>query len=92
MGLKEGKFSISESLINRKYFGKKLSDYLLEERSAIRRKMNVNKFQLIPKVEMKKILGGKSPDVTDMFMMFQVFEVLKPTKKGVKGLQYLMNF
>lgn len=92
MGLKEVKFSISESLINRKYFGKKLSDYLLEERSAIRRKMNVNKFQLIPKTEMKKILGGKSPDVTDMFIMFQVFEVLKPTKKGVKGLQYLMNF
>ena len=54
--------------------------------------MNVNKFQLIPKAEMKKILGGKSPDVTDMFLMFQVFEVLKPTKKGVKGLQYLMNF
>ena len=59
--------------------------FVYERRAIKRRKPDADgKLSIIPKEEMKPILGGASPDLMDMFAMREYFE-LKPKIKWYVG-------
>lgn len=91
--IEEGDFSIEPSLLEKKIDDKTLREHLDEQRLVIRQKdTNNGKFQLINKVEMKKILGGKrSPDIIEMIIMHEYFNI-KRKKGALNGLGLLGNF
>ena len=93
MRVKEGGFSIDENLLERKYFGRTVRSYLEEDRLAIKRKMESNKFALISKAQMKQILNDKrSPDILDTCIMSEYYDILYGHSGGIRGLHLLKNF
>lgn len=92
MAVKELRFSIDQKLLNRKFGKMTLREHLEEERNAFRYKdTNNGKIQLIPKKEMKVIMGQRrSTNFLDVCFMQQHF-VIKKVKRGVKGLGLLGN-
>lgn len=73
-----GEFKISEHVANMMYDDKEtMRQRFIKERKAIKRdkKDHDGKLKIIPKQQMKVILGGQSPDVMDMFMMREIFEL-----------------
>lgn len=90
--VKEGKFAIEPSLLDKIIDGKTLKESLDEQASVIRRKdTNGGKFQVLTKPEMKILLGGKrSPDIIEMIIMHEKFNIDKVKHKSeIKGLQWL---
>ena len=93
--VKEGKFAIRAELRNKMIDGKRLWESLSEQRRVIRRKQsNQSKFQVLPKNEMKILLGGKrSPDIMEMIIMKEHFNIIldkkKKTETNIKGLGWL---
>ena len=76
--VKAGEFSISEEVLNRKFVDKKKHSYtvgerLLEERHALKRKDDAQRFEIISKQQMK-IEVGHSPDFIEaLFMVMHLF-------------------
>lgn len=73
-----GEFKISEHVAHMMYDDKEtMRQRFIKERKAIKRdkKDHDGKLKIIPKQQMKVILGGQSPDVMDMFMMREIFEL-----------------
>lgn len=91
--VREGGFAIEPELRNKIIDGKPLWESLAEQRRVIRRKQsNQSKFQVLPKNEMKMILGGKrSPDIMEMIIMHEHFNIIAKQRKkvAVKGLGWL---
>jgi len=74
----EGNYSVSDEVANKMYDSKMtIKERLMYERKAIRKaKPDMdNKLSVIPKDEMKVLIGGDSPDVMDMFMFREYFEL-----------------
>ena len=65
--LRDGGYSIDEGLLERYHGDKKLSEHILDERRILREyekgSFLDNKFRLIPKKQMRQILGH-SPDIS----------------------------
>lgn len=91
--VREGGFAIEPELRDKIIDGKPLWESLAEQRRVIRRKQsNQSKFQVLPKNEMKMILGGKrSPDIMEMIIMHEHFNIIAKQRKkvSVKGLGWL---
>lgn len=87
--IKDGKYSIEESVLNTKLSGRnfrnrRVKDILNEERKIIRFVEDSNKGkELIKKEEMKKIIG-RSPDYFESLIMFEKFSFDKEKKYWVK--------
>lgn len=84
--ISDNKIYVSEDIQNKMYDEKKtIKQRMMEERKAIKKdKIDYDgKLQILPKQEMKVILGGTSPDIMDMIMMRMYFEV-QPERKGPK--------
>lgn len=77
--IKAGEFSISEDVLNRKFFDKKhhpytVKDRLLEERRAIKRKDGeVARFEIISKQQMKLEVGHSPDFIEALFMVMHLF-------------------
>mgnify|MGYP003587713960 CR=1 FL=1 len=84
--LRDGGYSIDEGLLERYHGDKKLSEHILDERRILREyekgSFLDNKFRLIPKKQMRQILGH-SPDFMDALIMR---EALEQTKSKINGL------
>ncbi len=81
----DGKYFISERVANTMYDRTQtVRQRIIKERKAIKRAKpdDDRKLRVIPKEEMKVILGGESPDLMDMFMMREYFEV-RPHPRGL---------
>ena len=80
--VKAGEFSISEDVLKRKFLDKKKHSYtvgerLLEERHALKRRDDAQRFEIISKQQMK-VEVGHSPDFIEaLFMVMHLF-----TRKG----------
>lgn len=78
--VKAGETQISEYVANKMYDDKMtIRQRFMHERKAIKRYKNDEdgKLCILPKKEMKLILGGESPDLMDMFMMREMFELVQ---------------
>jgi len=92
----EEKFTCSPELANRFFdYGKgnkkqrmTFREILQNERRALMVADDTGKTKMLPKKEMKKILGG-SPDFMEAVAYRVVFELDKKAGGGFKGLQYL---
>jgi hypothetical protein len=77
--IKAGEFSISEDVLNRKFYDKKHHAYtvkerLLEERRAIKRKDGeVARFEIISKQQMKLEVGHSPDFIEALFMVMHLF-------------------
>lgn len=77
--IKAGEFSISEDVLNRKFFDRKhhpytVKDRLLEERRAIKRKDGeVARFEIISKQQMKLEVGHSPDFIEALFMVMHLF-------------------
>lgn len=74
-----GEYKISDHVANSMYDNKRtVRQQFIHERKAIKRdkKDMDGKLCIIPKEQMKVILGGKSPDLMDQFMIREVFELI----------------
>jgi hypothetical protein len=81
----KGKHIISEKVGAMMYDDKTtVRQQFVKERSAIKRDKvdDDGKLRIIPKAQMKVILGGKSPDLMDMFMMKQALNLKPQVKAG----------
>jgi hypothetical protein len=81
-----GGYKINPQVANRMYDNKNtVRQQLIIERKAIKRdKADMDgKLRIIPKDQMKVILGGKSPDLMDMFMMRELFALAFQFKVAV---------
>jgi len=77
-GVNESKYTISDHVANKMYDNKTtVKQRMLYERKAIKRGKpdTDNKLCVIPKPDMKLLLGGQSPDLMDAFMMREVFNL-----------------
>ena len=90
--IKAGEYSISEDVLNRKFYDKKKHEYtvrerLMEERRALKRKDSaVSRFEIIEKSQMK-LEVGHSPDFNEgLFMIENLF--MKKTQMVRKGFEY----
>jgi len=64
-------------------------EILHNERRALMQAESQGKTRMLPKKEMKKILGGISPDFLEAVAYRMVFELDKKQSKGFQGLEYL---
>lgn len=64
-------------------------EILQNERRALMQAESTGKTKMLNKREMKKILGGISPDFLEAVAYRMVFELDKKQSKGFSGLQYL---
>lgn len=83
--VKAGEYRVSERVSNMMYDEKTtVRQQFIKERRAIKRdKVDMDgKLRIIPKEQMKVILGGKSPDLMDMFMMKKLFDIKPQVKAG----------
>lgn len=74
-----GEYKINESVGSMMYDDKMtVRQRFIHERKAIKRdKADMDgKLRIIPKDQMKVILGGQSPDIMDMFMQRELFELV----------------
>ena len=90
--IKAGEFSISEDVLNRKFFDKKKRAYtvrerLMEERRAIKRKDGVDaRFEIIGKPQMKLEVGHSPDFIEALFMVMHLFTKKKVfTRKGFEN-------
>lgn len=77
----EGLIKINERCANKMYDEKMtVRQRFMHERKAIKKDKTDNdgKLKILPKQEMKIILGGESPDLMDMFMMRELFVIKAP--------------
>jgi hypothetical protein len=81
--IKAGEFSISEDVLNRKFYDKKRHAYtvkerLLEERRAIKRKDGETaRFEIISKQQMKLEVGHSPDFIEALFMIMHLFSKRK---------------
>lgn len=95
--LQEGKITCSPEVANRLYdYGRgskkeKLSfkEIMQNERRALMIAESTGKTKMMAKKDMKKILGGCSPDFLEAVAYRIVFELDKKVAKGITGLEYL---
>jgi hypothetical protein len=74
-------YSVSETVKNKPYDGKiTVYEQMMKERKVIKKdKIETDgKRRILPKEQMKVLLGGSSPDILDMFMMRE-YSFLKPS-------------
>ena len=77
--IKAGEFSISEDVLNRKFYDRKKKAYtirerLIEERRAIKRKDGVDaRFEIISKPQMKLEVGHSPDFIEALFMVMHLF-------------------
>lgn len=76
--VKAGEFSISEEVLNRKFVDKKKHSYtvgerLLEERHALKRKDDAQRFEIISKQQMKTEVGHSPDFIEALFMVMHLF-------------------
>ena len=77
--IKAGEFSISEDVLNRKFYDKKKHEYtvkerLMEERRAIKRKDGADaRFEIIGKPQMKLEVGHSPDFIEALFMVMHLF-------------------
>ena len=64
-------------------------EILQNERRALMQAESTGKTKMLNKKEMKKILGGISPDFLEAVAYRMVFELDKKQSKGFQGLEYL---
>ena len=90
--IKAGEFSISEDVLNRKFYDKKKHAYtvkerLLEERRAIKRKDGADaRFEIIGKPQMKLEVGHSPDFIEALFMVMHLFSKKKGfTRKGFEN-------
>ena len=90
--IKAGEFSISESVLNRKFYDKKKHAYtvkerLLEERRAIKRKDGADaRFEIISKPQMKLEVGHSPDFIEALFMVMHLFTTKKVySRKGFEN-------
>ena len=91
--LKRNEFSMDASLVNRRWLDAKgreftLSDRLLAERRALKRKDNISRFEIIEKAQMK-VEVGHSPDFIEG--LFMVMSLIGKKKKEIvrRGFGFL---
>lgn len=78
-----GGYKISEHVAHQMYDDKEtVRQRFIKERKAIKRDKadHDGKLRIIPKEQMKVILGGQSPDIMDAFMEREIFELV-PSKE-----------
>lgn len=78
LNVNEGRYSISDLVANKMYDSKmSVKQRFILERKAIRKNKpdNDGKLSVIPKPDMKPLIGGQSPDIMDMFMMREYFNL-----------------
>lgn len=87
--VKAGEFSISESVLNKKFFDKKKRAYtvrerLMEERRALKRKDGADaRFEIIGKPQMKLEVGHSPDFIEALFMVMHLFSKKKGfTRRG----------
>ena len=83
--IKSGELSISEEVLKRRFKDSKggyftLEDRLLSERNALKRKDDLQRFEIISKQQMKLEVGHSPDFIEGMFMIMPLFE----KKKGFK--------
>ena len=83
--IKSGEMSISEEVLKRRFKDSKggyftLEDRLLSERGALKRKDDLQRFEIISKQQMKLEVGHSPDFIEGMFMIMPLFE----KKKGFK--------
>jgi hypothetical protein len=75
---RNGRLKISDRVASKRYDDKMtVRQRLFYERKAVKRYKNDEdgKLQILPKKEMKILLGGDSPDIMDMLMMKKIFDL-----------------
>lgn len=93
----EGKITCSQRAANKEFnYGSgskkqkiKYSEILQTERRALKQVESAGKTKMLNKPEMKKILGGISPDFIESVAYKRVFNLQKKKVGGFKGLEYL---
>lgn len=90
--VKAGEFSISEDVLNRKFYDKKKREYtvrdrLMEERRALKRKDGADaRFEIIGKPQMKLEVGHSPDFIEAMFMIMHLFAKTKVfTRRGFEN-------
>ena len=90
--IKAGEFSISEDVLNRKFYDKKKHAYtvkerLMEERRAIKRKDGADaRFEIIGKPQMKLEVGHSPDFIEALFMIMHLFAKRRGfTRKGFEN-------
>jgi hypothetical protein len=81
----KGGYKISPEVANMMYDNNKTvrQQFIIERKAIKRDKADMDgKLRIIPKDQMKVILGGKSPDLMDMWMQREIFE-LQPKRSWV---------
>lgn len=86
--LKKGEFSISEDILRQKLVDSRghfytVAERLREERRAIRKKDNINRYEIIAKTDMKRIIHHSPDFIEGLFMVMHLFE--KHTEKVRRG-------
>lgn len=95
--LQEGQITCSPEAANKMFkYGRgskkermTFRDILMNERRALMIAESSGKTKMLSKKEMKKILGGYSPDFLEAVAYRMVFELDKKQSKGIRGLGYL---
>lgn len=92
--IKAGEFSISEDVLKRKFIDRKKHTYtveerLLEERHALKRKDDAQRFEIISKQQMKLEVGHSPDFIEALFMVMHLFE--KKSKCIRKGFENWIN-
>lgn len=89
LAIREEKLSVTKEVWDKKMpDGRTFGDHLMRQRKVLIKKVNTTKNQYIPKQEMKRMLGGDSPDEMDMLFMSMIFTIHKP-KGNYHGLNLL---
>lgn len=89
--IKAGEYSISEDVLNRKFFDRKKHAYtvkerLMEERRAIKRKDNAtSRFEIIEKTQMKLEVGHSPDFIEGLLMVENLF--MKKTQMVRRGFE-----
>lgn len=83
----QGKLRISERVANKMYDNSStVRQRFIFERKAIQKYKTDHdgNLQILPKKEMKLLLGGDSPDLMDLLMMRKVFDLVPKNRPGVR--------
>ena len=89
--IKAGEMSISEEVLKRKFKDEKdkyftLEDRLMEERNALKRKDDLQRFEIISKQQMKLEVGHSPDFIEGMMMIMPLFEKKKGfVRKGFEN-------
>jgi hypothetical protein len=86
--IKKGEFSIDEDILKRTLLDSRghtytVAERLREERRAIRKKDNLNRYEIISKSDMKRIIHHSPDFIEGLFMVMHLFE--KKTERVRRG-------